>query len=358
MKEIREKFDLDAQEAIRMNDAVALLRIRRRMELELRQEKRRFDEKSEDAVEAEDRKNRDLEQKRLDDIEDADRANERKLRDNKKRIEREIEDERQKYKDLLETQEIEEQRKADALAIWLERELEDFNRMWEEKKQDLADDMADTIQIYEDGLREVARINNRIRQLMQVGIGMVGSMMNFGFPSGGGGGGGISSRFGVVPQNVGAGGADNDDDDNGPSLNHLRGTARALGEATNQPASVMNRIASAKANWLQARINEWGAILNGDPQGNQFGGITNPGVNYTVGEAGPETFQPMQHGIIVPHQPMMVHPQSQSAPNISNVDNSRNIDANLSMLDPTSLSPVQITLIRSIVTQQILSEGI
>ena len=291
----------------------------------------------------------------VDDIADADRANARKLRDNEKRIKREIEDEERKYKELLKQQEVEEQRKQEALQVWLDRELEDFNRMWEEKKQDLADDMADTIKIYEDGLREVARINMQIRNLMQRGIGMAG-----GLPSGfafAGGGGGISSRFGVVPQNVGTGGS-SDDDDDGPSLNHLRATATALASQTNQTAAMINRIKSAKRNWLLDRIREWGAILNGDPSGNQFGGITNPGVSYKVGEAGPETFRPMQHGIIAPHTPMMVAPQSQAAANISNIDNSRSISADISMLEATQLSPVQITLIRSIVTEQILSEGI
>jgi hypothetical protein len=354
LEEIRARFDFDAGEAVRANDIVALLRIRRRMDLELRLEKKKFEDSTEDATEAEKRKQKDLEQMRQDDVDDAERANERKIRDNEIRIQREIDDEREKFNQLLKQQSVEEERKAKELAVWLNRELADFNRMWDQKKQDLADNMRDVLTVYQTALRRVFEINQQMAQAMMNNPFMAGSFFSgSGAPPPGGTSTGSPSESTGVPN----AGSDTDGGDmDSMELNHLRTLALEWGKKANQPTSVLIGIDSMNKAELIQFIQDMQERVSSP--GRQFGGITNSGVDYTVGEDGPEAFRPMQHGIIVPHNPMMFNPQSQAASNMITNDHSRNVNADISLLDPSHLSAVQKTLIRSVVTEMVLDLGI
>lgn len=81
LEEIRRKFDFQAQEAIRANDAIAFLRIRRRMEFELNEERMRRDDSIDDAEQSAEDKRQTLDNKLQEEIEDANRANRRKIDD-------------------------------------------------------------------------------------------------------------------------------------------------------------------------------------------------------------------------------------------------------------------------------------
>lgn len=375
LKEIREKFDLDAQEAIRMNDAVALLRIRRRMELELRQENRRFDIATERAVDAAQDKRDKLDRLLQDELDDLRINNERKIEDIEDRHDQEVDAEKVKYARLLEQQEIEEERKAAALALWLKREEQDFNQMWLDKNADLINRMDDAIDIYEDGMDRLLEINAAMALLMAQGVQIpfsqgFGQGFNIPFeffgvqqPAGG-----LSSRFnqGTVIGQAGdtpITGSDVPLGSTPPTQQStdadLRNLALHLADqlGLNAP-STTQLIIDATRDELVALVLEWQRALNaGGHQGRRHGGITNVNVPYTVnedrGNGEGEGFVPIEHGIVAPQQRFIA--ASQAAPQlVGNIDNSRNMSADISLLDPNSMTEIQKTLIRSFVTDILL----
>jgi len=75
-----------------------------------------------------------------------------------------------------------------------------------------------------------------------------------------------------------------------------------------------------------------------------------------VGERGPEPFLPTSSGIIAPHVPLQM--ATQASPSAGAVDNSRTVNADLSLLDPSQVSPIQRTIIKSIVVEEILNNAV
>jgi hypothetical protein len=356
LKEIREKFDLDAEEAIRMNDAVALLRIRRRMELELRQEERKLEQSNKKAEDAAEDKREDVDKWLRREEEDLARSNTRKLADIKKRHDREVEAEKQKYADQLAQQEIEEQRKRDELQKWLDREVEDYNQMWVDKNEDLTNQMADAIDIYESGINRIIEINAEIASLMAQGLVEAGAYLeNLStlIPSIIGG-----EAFGLGESDFGIGSRLPGENPNQANLQQLQSLARSLAQQLGRLDELSGIIADSTYDELTRIIVGLQDDVRRLGPGRQHGGMVNPNMALpnVAGELGPEPIFPMQHGIVAPHDPFMMSPQSQGYTNIS-TDNSRNVSADISMLDPTALSEVQKTLIRSIFTEELLRLG-
>ena len=300
-----------------------------------------------------------------DELEDLEINNQRKIRDIIERHNRELREEKIKYDQALEQQAVEEQRKRDDLALWLQQEVDDFNEMWRQKNEDLTDKMSDAIDIYESGMQRILEINQTIAQLMAQGVagaaqglfsfvgapsipGAVGGFFGLGGRLGGGSNiGGLQYQYPLAPDPGGGGGT--------ASIQQLINLATNLALEHNMP-NLLSQINSATYPELVEVIDMLQSLPDNAP-GAQFGSHVTAGVPRTVGEAGPETFIPTQGGIIAPHQAFMVSPQSQTLGTITN-DNSRNVSADISLLDPTHLSEIQRTLNRTIVTEQLISLGI
>lgn len=168
MEEIRRKFDFQAQEAIRANDAIAFLRIKRRMEFELNEERIRRDDAIADAEQGAEDKRQKLEDKLQEEIEDAERANRRKIDDLNKWLneqtatislwtDREFEKAEIRY----------EREKADA-AEHQRRLLEDYNNWWRERHARLDAGIADEVAKLEQFRAQVADILSRFPHLSSV----------------------------------------------------------------------------------------------------------------------------------------------------------------------------------------------
>ena len=78
-------------------------------------------------------------------------------------------------------------------------------------------------------------------------------------------------------------------------------------------------------------------------QGLYKGGVAPAGRTSIVGERGPEPIMPMSAGIIAPHAPLDYSPGVGTGGQTIN-DNSQNVNADLSMLDPSQISPMQRTI--------------
>lgn len=82
--------------------------------------------------------------------------------------------------------------------------------------------------------------------------------------------------------------------------------------------------------------------------GHAFGGLVNRGQPVPVGERGPELFTPHANGRIIPNNALIL-PSMTPKSMVSNVNNSRQLSADISLLDPSQLSPIQRAIIKNIV---------
>jgi hypothetical protein len=348
--EIRKRFDFDAQEAARRNDAVALLRIRRRMELELELAEERADNQKRDV--GKDADDRAAAAKRALDreVRDQEEANRRKLRDIAQSFEDQIDAIQTAYeRQINEINEQEAQKRQDLL-VWLNEQLADFKKNNQDKLEDLQDRYKDEIAI----INRFEREKLAVIQRWQVQQARAQTGTNIGVLPGTGsrfGGGTPGSRFDAdSPTNL-AGIGTSGTGGESPQMASWRTEAIKLANQLGQ-LNLLPRIRETSNSFeLRSLMNFLRAQTGLPPR--LHGGRVSAGMSVLTGERGPEPFTPIQSGIIAPNSPLSMPTMLGQIPGGS-VDNSRSVTANMSMLDPSTMSPVQITLIRNIVTEEIL----
>jgi hypothetical protein len=301
LQEIRARFDFDAQEAIRKNDAVSLLRIRRRMRFELEQEKRKQEDTTEQAETEAQKKREKVDLWLQREIEDADLAEKRKIEDLISwRSERETEI-RARYNSERKIINKNEERKREDLEQWRVWEDEDTQTWFDEQAEKLGErlqEQYDIIEKHKQAQLKLAQYYNR-----QIARALTINLRPLTYVPGG-----------VTPFTIIGGSA---------------GQRTRIRDISPVPLTTGGR---------------------------QFGGHVAARQPVKVGERGTETHIPTQAGIISPHVPFMMN--SQPTLGSGSIDNSRSIAADISLLDPSQISPIQATIIRTIMMDEILNLGI
>lgn len=299
LEEIRRKFEFDAEEAIRANDALAFLRIQRRAEFEIQEAKDKKKEETATVTEEAKKQTEELALLRQREIEDAQIANQRQLEDLRRRLQDELTAQQVAYQRELQELAIYEERKRAELRRNAQRELEDFNTTWQRRLEDLQRNLQKELEILRRFEAEKARILAQSRARLSDAAG--------------------ADR--VLLQNYG---------NNRARANPVIDTPR-------------NRLEASGAD----------TVLTQNYGGRRFGGPVFPGRRYLVGEDEPEIFSPGTTGTIFPLRKtlnsLLYSPRLQGA--TGSIINKRNTNIDLSMLDPTRLSPQHISMIRTIVLQ-------
>lgn len=344
--ELRRKFQFDAQEAIRANDAIAFLQLRRRLAFDEREARIRRDEKLED-----------LEQEGQQEDEERARQRERRLRDLQVELERELRDieianerklreariaHEQELADLV----VAEERKREELQRSYEQQLDEFALFVAEKEGTLAEWLAAEFKLINEGNQKIVdkedefyqqRLENfrlfRRNFLEEVGQGLDPGLV------------------GVIGQ--GTGYAESQQYQIQQLKNQTRRLAMQQGVLTPELQLRIDRAVTLEE--VRAILNEIvgapGGVTGG---GRRFGGPVQANTPYLVGEAGPELFVPNFSGKIIP----LADPNnfSLNLPSRAGVSNTRNFNYqnNFSMLDMSTLSPTQVAIIQQIITQVML----
>jgi hypothetical protein len=305
---IRRKFDFDAEEAIRANDAVALRRIRRRMEFELNEARIGRDDQVLEEQEALDQRKEMLDRDRERERRDAEIANQRKIEDIAKALEIERRERYEARRIEARNLEIDEARKREAANKNFERRIADIaaqnRRMLLEIGATLDDELAAlreaeaaklALMVQSTAALVAAKIQ-QIKALTSLSTfgGLVGGIAGFGTSSTPGGGGTALPPTGT------------------PGSPYQRGGFVRSG----QPALV------------------------GEPL---------PG-----GRPNPELFVPGSSGFLFPMRNFMFSPQSLQGTGSSSIDNSRHLSAQIGIPDPNGLSPVQRAETLSLVNDMLL----
>ncbi len=315
LADMRAKFDLDAEEAIRRNDAVGLLRIRRRMQLELDQAEtgrerdvRAADDSAEDKredariwLERGIRDNETAEQRKLDDLKAADEKQRQQIID--------------QYNWEFEQIDVRYQRERDKIIENEGYALEDMDKNFKARQEAL--DIALEAQYiavkkWEDLKLEYTRTKLREATLLQQAYARVflseGSLthfLDFGQDFAG-----LSTR---LPQATG-----------------ISGGSLIFSDDPYSP----NNVVGFK----------------------QHGGIVTQGNRYGINERGFENFLATRSGIIMPREPFLMSPTASQGN--TTIDNSRNINADMQLYDPSYVSPIQRAVTRELITEEYLKFGL
>ncbi len=137
VEDLKRKFAFDSQEAIRANDAIAYLRLQRKLQFDLEQAKIDRDRKLADVDDKDESARDDEARKRERDRRDAQIDHDRKLEDLRIALEREIKERVIAYQRELQDLATAEQQKRDDLNRSFEQQKEDFDRNWRNKLTDL-----------------------------------------------------------------------------------------------------------------------------------------------------------------------------------------------------------------------------
>lgn len=324
LKDIRAKFDLDAEEAIRRNDAVGLLRIRRRMQLELEQAKTQRDRQVEEADDSAEKAREEAKIQLERGIRDNDLAEKRKLQD----IMRADEQRRAQLIDQYNFEhaqiDVQYRRRRAAIEENERRAIDDLNNSFDKRNEDLAAALETdfkTVEEWKNAETEFMRLTviaqaailraqrelwlregTLFRHLMESNFGFGSTGVTFVEPSSGG----LSDR---------------DEGSGGASVN----------------ADVEDPVGSGFRK--------------------QHGGFVVPGNVYGINERGTEAFYTTRAGIIQSRGSLLESPFLNRA-SMTNIDNSRTIQADINTTDPTHMSPIQRTMIKQLITEEMLSHGV
>ena len=315
LQRIRERFDFDAQEAIRQNDAIAFLRIQRQKDFELSQAKQQRDEEIQDAETSAIEQRQKLQEQLQAQIEDARIANQRKLEDLRLSLQRELQEQQIKYAREVQEAKIAEQRKRDELARTFQRQQEDFQRFWDRKLQDLIRNYQKELQIIQQYEAQKAQIMAQSRARA-----MLTSRSS------------LSTRDPNAPR----------DRANAPSRPTGDGVRIGLPSVpTGSGYTPQTHVGNQNASDPFERFNRTGP-------GRQFGGRAIKGLPYLVGEHGPEPFVPDQNGTIYPHYRLKFNPSTAGA--VNNITHTRQTNFNVDAL-MSVLSPQQIAIVQQLINQ-------
>jgi len=291
LQRIRERFDFDAQEAIRQNDAIAFLRIQRQKDFELQQAQTQRDEEIQDAETAAIEQRQKLQEQLQGQIEDARIANERKLEDLRVSLERELQEQRTKYARDVQEAKIAEDRKRQELARTFQRQQQDFQTYWDRKLQDLIRNYQREIQIIQQYEAQKARI-----------------------------------------------------------MAESRARARAAAEAASADSVLLQNYGNQytpNPN-AQQEANSADSVLLQNYSGRKYGGRAVRGVPYLVGENGPELMVPDRGGTVYPNYRLRFNPSTNGA--VTQITNTRQTNFNVEAL-MSMLSPQQIAIVQQLVNQ-------
>jgi hypothetical protein len=320
LEDIRRRFDLQAEEAIRKNDAVSLLRIRRQMRAELEEAVVNRDREIEAAA--------DTAQKKRD---EAAIWLEREIRDNNLAESRKLADlitaDQLKRDEMArqfawEQSELfkkydEERALAEQAHNW---EMEDLEETYRIKKEELTFQLADEYALVKEWQdKETEYVKMKYLELQR----WFRAQRQLFIQEGGLARAIIDGMYDTLPD------YDLDDLVNGGGV-----SGRTEDEGDNDYRTPP-----------------------GGGRGRQYGGFVTPGRYYNVGERGPERFMPVQAGLIAPHQPYMMSSRGSNGM-FGGIDNSRHLNADITLSDPSQMTPMQRAVIRSIIVEDILSYGL
>ncbi|HPD99388.1 MAG TPA: hypothetical protein PKV52_03915, partial [Candidatus Saccharibacteria bacterium] len=349
LEDLRRKFQFDAQEAIRENDAIRFLQLRRQLEYDRRTARIDRDRALEDQSITEDQK-----------LEELKTYEERKRAELRLEYERELEDIRikdaRKRQDAIIAREqeladlitYEERKRADLLTEY-ERELADFNVFQKEKEDGTAAALAELDRIVRDGNQALAdteselyrtRIENFERFVNTYKRTAAGLQ--------------TLQDSNLVEDDTTTGGETTADQNR---LRQLRIQAERIARSKNLLTDeLMQTIANAKTiTALQRIINDLimqPIATTQNVEARATGGPVKPNRSYLVGEAGPELLTMGSFGGYV--TPMMdANNFRVKLPNPTPVSNNNEFKFvnSIQMLDPNTLSPGQIAIIQQVITQ-------
>lgn len=329
LEDIRRRFDFEAEEAVRQNDAVALLRIRRRMRFELEEAANNRDERVADeeldrerAIEAErERLQQQLEEARI--------ANEERLEDLRISLQREFEEQAIAHERELEELRISEERKRQELELSHQRQLEDLQTALKRRLEDLQAELADeelALQEAEDAKLAIMEASNAsLQQIMDARVAIMQQAANRMRA--------IALETARLSLNPGTGG------------NTLERNTPGDPNIGNAPPGSFDDLPNPYQPPLPSTPPPPPNPNAGTPADPNSGNAPNT----NAGGLG------LQDGTVSPAElaRLFFAPPSSAAPAVSNVNNSRNAEVSLSMLDPTKVTPTQAAIMRNIALETI-----
>ena len=349
LEDLRRKFQFDAQEAIRENDAIRFLQLRRQLEYDRRTARIDRDRALEDQSITEDQK-----------LEELKTYEERKRAELRLEYERELEDIRikdaRKRQDAIVAREqeladlitYEERKRADLLTEY-ERELAEFNVFQKEKEDGTAAALAELDRIVRDGNQALADTES---ELYRTRIANFERFVNTYKRTAAG----LQTLqdSNLVEDGTTTGGETTADQNR---LRQLRIQAERIARSKNLLTDeLMQTIANAKTiTALQRIINDLimqPIATTQNVEARATGGPVKPNRSYLVGEAGPELLTMGSFGGYV--TPMMdANNFRVNLPNPTPVSNNNEFKFvnSIQMLDPNTLSPGQIAIIQQVITQ-------
>ena len=359
LKELRRDFLFDAEEAIRQNDALAFLRLQRKYEFELNEAKLKAKEERENAVDEEKQKRAEIETERQEQIRQAQIDRDRDLADLRTKLDDELAEIRKtRDRDLADQRLSEERRLADR-DLYHQRQKEEFDIYQKEKLEDLAianadetaviaQAQADRLKIEADGYEASLVLQNKY---IKARIAQDQKAQQFLATSG----------YGQVP-----GGSSPVTPDE-----QLAKQAKEIGNNVLKLAYQKGLINTELANKVQSLIDAKSVnkllTLYNELRKLKDGGRVRAYESVIVGDggdgSGAEIFTPDRPGTVTPLDKILNPYLTQNSggfylppPGAGNrVDQSKNYNIDLSMLDPNNLSPAQIMIMVE-VAKQVVSE--
>lgn len=271
LEEIRRRFDFEAAEAIRANDAIAYLRIQRRLAFELNEAKIQRDEDVEDAREKAEKRRQELKDIQAQELEDARINNKRKLEDlNTYLAEETAEINLWNQREHEKREERWRQERFDAQEA-RRRQLEDYRDWWVEHYNQTEEGIATHLSQLEEWRRQVISILNsfpNLFDLVPAGIGALG---------GPGGRGARGAQLQEQRQRT----QQQRERFEQQQTNQLRGLAYQYGvQLGHTPTELRDWIESLTLPELQDLVRQWQEEL----RGRQFGGPVGAGQLFKTGE--------------------------------------------------------------------------
>lgn len=303
LQRIRDRFDFDAQEAIRQNDAIAFLRIQRQKDFELQAASEQREEDIQDAEQQAVDQRQALQQQLQYQIEDARIANQRKLEDLRLSLEAELQEQRIRYGREVQEAQIAEQRKREELRKTFQQQQQDFDTYWNRRLQDLQQKYQREIEITQRYEAQLAKIRSQAR---------------------------ANARRAADEETTQRMIENNDERGDRGSRS---GRSSSLGNQTPSSGYTPNPTGSPAA------------ALTG--AGRRFGDYTPGGIDFLVGEAGPEIVRLPVSGNIIPNHRLKFNPATASQ--VTNI-NTRSTNLNLEAM-MNLLSPQQLAIVQQLVTQ-------
>lgn len=298
LDEIRRKFLFDAEEAVRQNDAVEFLRIKRRMEFELNEARLRRDSDIQDEQQAAQQKREEQRVALEREVEDAQIANQRKLEDLQTSLARRLQEQSIAYAQELQDIKIQEERKREEINKALARQIEDINRNFQTRLQAIKAGLDAEVKAYQDAAAKMIQAAAEVARARARALS-----------------GGIVGGSGV-----------------GSSTPGGQQSSRGKGDDKSPVHPVTGRK-------LGGNVKAGEPVLVGEPL---------PG-----NKPNPEVYIPNSSGMVRSLTRLMSSMPSKGAAGSTVIDNSRTIEAPISLNDPTSFSPIQWALIDGRITRML-----